>query len=107
MSNASDDNLKYTNRYGFHINMPNEKAGVASEYVHQEVLRPIEDLHQKTNRALSLRPDDADYQAAVKLLAKCMQDVQNGLEHTNAKLPQSEPNELEESVNTPHRSFGF
>ena len=108
MSKASDGNPKYgDNRYGFHISTSSEKAGVPSEFVHQKVLAPVKGLHQKTDRALSLRPDDPDYQFAVKLLANCAICVQNGLDNKIVNQSETTQYEQDENVSTSYTSPGL
>ncbi|KTD55414.1 hypothetical protein [Legionella quateirensis] len=108
MSNASDGNLKYgDNRYGFHISTSSEKAGVPSEFVHQEVLARVKGLHQKTDRALSLRPDDPDYQFTVKLLENCATGVQNALDNKIVNQSESADYDQDENLSTSYTSPGL
>ncbi|KTD32653.1 hypothetical protein Lmor_2082 [Legionella moravica] len=108
MSNASDGNSRYRdNRYSFHLSTSGETAGVPPEFVHQNVLRPVKELLQKTARALSLRPDDADYRNVVELLNNCINGVQNGLDNKIVNQSASVHHEHDEHVTTSQTSLGF
>jgi hypothetical protein len=91
MTDTRDRNLKYgDNRYGFHLSTAEQKAGVSPEFAHAKVFEPIKSLGFKTDKALSLRPDDKDYLLAVELLEKCGTRVQNSLDNKISQQPEAE-----------------
>lgn len=105
MSDESDRSIKYgDNRYGFHITIPEEKAGVSPEFAHDKVYFPVKSLGSKTDRALSLRPEDPDYRFAVELLNKCSLAIQNSLDN---KIPQQPEIEDTESLGTSFSTRSF
>ncbi len=83
------DMSKYRdNRYNFHSNNPNEKAGVSPEFVHDMVLK-IRTLAEKTSKAFSLKPTDPDYRSAVDVLKNCSDEVEKRLISESPKLSES------------------
>ena len=80
MSESSKRTPTY-NRYGFLSNSPAlGKAGVSSSFVHDNVILRVRDLGEKANKALSLKPEDKDYNFAVEVLSNCFKVVESVLE---------------------------
>ncbi|WP_298626818.1 hypothetical protein [uncultured Legionella sp.] len=91
MADARDRNLKYgDNRYGFHLSPAEQKAGVSLEFVHSQVVVPVNNLVGKTNQASNLRSNDAAYCLAVEVLQNCSVAIQNSLDNNIARQPDAE-----------------
>lgn len=106
MPDANDKNS--INRYGFHSAPVSEKAGVPPEFVHTKVVGPVEHLLQKTARAQSLKPEDADYLLAVKVLTACRVELTAPLEHAKpAAAADDTKDSVVEPATRPYGSSSF
>lgn len=86
---ASSANEGATNRYAFHAKAHTStlsKPGVTPEFVHAEILLPLENLIEKTLKAASLKPDFMGTKQGVVTLRECVSFVREALKDTNLDL---------------------